>query len=56
MHTVDDLDQERLIKSHLARLRSLTELATAPIVTVIEANLAWVTVRGPKKSSLRREG
>lgn len=50
MQTVDDLDQERLIKGHLARLRSQTEMATAPIVTVIEANLAWVTVRSPKKT------
>ena len=48
MTTVDDLDQERLIKSHLSRLRACTELATAPIVTVIEANLAWVTVRARK--------
>lgn len=45
MQTIEDKDQEALINGHLERLRGNELLARALIVTIIEANLAWVTVR-----------
>jgi hypothetical protein len=45
MQTMDDREQEALLRSHFKQLRAIGRFAILPIVTVIESNLSWVVVR-----------